>query len=200
MGDITRVGLVITGSETGGSLPVARGHTLRLICTNGATVPRAFGEVWFSSDWRIHFDRRLAAFEAELGALTLQVDRLREAYDRLIAETITDFGFYNLYRSVRYVYRHAPQGETRADQALGVEPERRREIIAQARQRQAELRTGVSSGAWVQGSTEFVSWDVFNQLTATAREEPYQRRVALERIAGGLLQPPDSRALPIGLE
>jgi hypothetical protein len=31
------------------------------------------------------------------------------------------------------------------------------------------------------------AWDVFNAITAAARTEPYQRRIALEHLAGDVL-------------
>ena len=38
VGDVTRIGMVVRNSETGGPLPHATGYTMRLICRNGATV------------------------------------------------------------------------------------------------------------------------------------------------------------------
>lgn len=188
VGDVTEVGLAVTTSETGGPLPVARGHTLRLVCTNGATLPEAIGLTRFSSDWRVALDRRLAAFEAGLRALTLDIDLLRAAYARLVGDQLTDQGFYNLHRAVGRVYRHAPRAEGLADRALGVTPEQRRAIVSHVRRRQVALRLGDATELDPARPTPIRAWDAFNAITAVAREEPYQRRSALERIAGGLLR------------
>jgi hypothetical protein len=106
VGDVTRIGLAITNSETGGANPQARGYTLRLACTNGATLPKPFGLIRLSTDWRVSLARRLTAFETALQSLSVDVQRLHVAYSRLAAETLTDYAFYNLYRQVRYLYRN----------------------------------------------------------------------------------------------
>jgi DNA repair photolyase len=189
VGDITHVGLAITNSETGGANPQARGYTLRLVCTNGAMLPKPFGLLRLSTDWRVTLDRRLAAFEAELKSLSVDVQRLHVAYSRLAAETLTDYAFYNLYCQVRYLYRYFPNRELLADKTLGVPEESRQQIISQVRRKQKELREGVST-AHLPHPTELAAWDIFNSITGTARTENYQpRRLALERLAGDLLLP-----------
>jgi hypothetical protein len=98
VGDVTHVGLAITNSETGGANPQARGYTLRLVCTNGAMLPKTFGLIRLSTDWRVSLDRWLAAFETELKSLSVDLQRLHVAYSCLAGETLTDYAFYNLYR------------------------------------------------------------------------------------------------------
>jgi DNA repair photolyase len=189
VGDVTCVGLAITNSETGGASPQARGYTLRLVCTNGATLPKTFGLIRLSTDWRVNLDRRLATFEAELRDLRVDLKRLRVAYDRLAVERLTDHAFYNLYRQVRYLYRYFPNRELLADKTLGVPEDSRQQIVSQVRRRQKELREGAST-AHFPHPTQLAAWDIFNSITATARTENYQpRRLALERLAGDLLLP-----------
>lgn len=191
VGDITRVGLSLTSSETGGPFPQARGHTLRLVCLNGATVPEPFGLARFSSDWRVNFERRLDAFQADLGRLTVDFARLDQAYSRIVATELTDLAYYNLYRQVRYVFRHATRGDALADHALGVAPQQRLALIGQVRQRQAALRdlTAGEATAGRPSPSGLLAWDLFNHLTAAARDErEFRRRVGLERVAGDLLQ------------
>ena len=197
VGDVTHVGLVITNSETGGANPQARGYTLRLVCTNGALLPKPFGLLRLSTDWRVSLARRLAAFEAALKTLSVDVQRLQVAYSRLATETLTDYAFYNLYRQVRYLYRYFPNREFLADKTLGVPEASRQQIIAQVRRRQKELRQGVST-AHLPHPTEHAAWDIFNSITGTARTENYQpRRRALERLAGDLLLPYIPRENPV---
>ncbi len=187
VGDVTRVGLAITSSETGGPMPQARGFTLRLTCTNGAALPEQFGLARFSGDWRVNFEVRLAAFEAELRRLSLDLEALRAVYARLLTERVTDHLFYNLHREVRYIYRRQEHGDALADRALGVDQQVRQEISGQVRRRQAELRRGSPDRLEGPRLTGLLAWDVFNAITAAAREEPYQRRVALQRLGGDLL-------------
>jgi hypothetical protein len=189
VGDVTRVGLAITNSETGGANPQARGYTLRLVCTNGATLPKTFGLIRLSTDWRVTLARRLAAFEAALKSLSVDIQRLQVAYSRLAVEPLTDYAFYNLYRQVRYLYRYFPNRELLADKTLGVPEDSRQQIVSQVRRRQKELREGAST-AYLPHPTELAAWDIFNSITGTARAENYQpRRLALERLAGDLLLP-----------
>lgn len=193
VGDHTRIGVAITSSETGGPMPQARGYTLRLICTNGATAPTTLGLLRFSTDWRVNFDRRLEAFEGGLRTFQVNFDSLRRTYERVAVEPVTDQLFYSLYRQARYIYRHGRGGERLADRALGVQPEQRRQIVAQVRRRQSGMRI---PGASIEGPkhTDLCAWDVFNSITATAREELYRRRVALERLGGDLLSAYSPRA------
>jgi DNA repair photolyase len=142
-----------------------------------------------STDWRVSLARRLAAFEAELKTLSVDVQRLQVAYSRLATETLTDYAFYNLYRQIRYLYRYLPNREFLADKTLGVPEASRQQIIAQVRRKQKALREGTSI-AHVPQPTALAAWDIFNSITGTARTENYQpRRRALERLAGDLLLP-----------
>ncbi|GEM_PF-6023650 len=187
VGDITRVGLTITGSETGGPMPQARGYTLRLICSNGATVPERFGLLRFDTDWRVRLETRLRAFELGLRGFAVDLGLLRATYARLVDEFLPDHLFSNLHRQVRYIYRQMPYPERVADTVVGVTAEHRQELVARVRQRQAELRAGATLPQATQ-PTGLRSWQVFNSVTAAAREETHQRRLALERLAGDMLQ------------
>ena len=201
VGDITRVGLAITSSETGGPMPVARGYTLRLVCANGATVPARLGLLRFDTDWRVSLERRLAAFQEGLQGFALDVGRLEAAYARLVAESISDQFFYNLCRQVRYLYRHDPNGERLADAALGVASEARQQIVGQVRRRQAELRSAGGARPEPPHTTGLQPWDIFNHITAAAREETYRRRLALEHLASDVLAaftPPNPSGAPGG--
>jgi hypothetical protein len=190
VGDVTHLGLAITNSETGGPSPQARGYTLRLVCTNGATLPKTFGLIRLSTDWRVNLDRRLTVFEVELRDLRVDIKRLRVAYERLAVEMLTDHAFYNLYRQVRYIYRYFEHTELLADHTLGVPGESRQQIVTAVRRRQKELREGTNTTAQLPKPTQFAAWDIFNNLTASAREESSQpRRLELERLAGDLLLP-----------
>jgi hypothetical protein len=187
-GDITRLGLVLTSSETGGPLPLARGYTLRLVCTNGAVLPEDFAHVRFNSDRRIQLEARLQIFAAQMQGMAVDVARLQQAYARLPEERLTDQMFYNLWRDIRYAYRLIGHNDVRADQVLEVDPEERRAIITEVRKRQQAWRDGsVVVGIQPPRPIDLHTWDAFNRVTAAARQEPYQRRLALERLAGRLL-------------
>jgi len=187
IGDVSGVGIAVTGSETGGPMPQARGYTLRLACTNGAAIPESFGLLRFSTDWRVKFELRLRGFQAKLQEFTVDHAVLTTTYEQLVSENLTDNLFESLHRQARYIYRHSPRPEEFADRALGVEREQRLRIVSPLRRRRADLRAGMAAPA-LQQSTSLLAWDVFNNITSSARREAsLPRKTALERLAGDLL-------------
>jgi hypothetical protein len=90
VGDYTRVGIVVSNSETGGPLPVATGYAFRLQCTNGNKIRHNVGDVRFSSDWRCTWDNRCNRFTADLNSLKQHMQDkfsdLQTAYRRMVDE------------------------------------------------------------------------------------------------------------------
>lgn len=186
VGDIIRVGAAVTGSETGGPAPSARGYTLRLVCANGATVPTSFGTVHFSTDWRVGHERRVEAFTNAIHGFSLDMARIQRAYDGIAEGELTDHQVWTLHRQAAYVFRCQPHAELQADRVLGVDEDTRKRLVAAVRERQSLLRRGNSSAALPSGLR---AWDVYNTVTANARDGgSYRRRVALEALGGDLLQ------------
>jgi len=194
VGDVSRVGLAVTNSETGGALPLATGYTLRLVCTNGSTIKQEFGHVRFSSDWRCTMERRLDRFTAELQSLSQVIrdkcGQLQTAYKRMAHEYLDDEDFYSLYRQAQYLSRGVTNFNEHIDGIFGVQPDQRQEIIGRVRQRQRERRSASTAAIGPPQSTDLLAWDVFNGITAAARDEVrYHRRTALESLAGDVLSP-----------
>jgi hypothetical protein len=187
VGDITKLGLTIISSETGGPMPQAKGYALRLICQNGATLPEDFGILRFSTDWRVSMDRRLEAFAEGLRNFALELERIHKAYQELVSTNLNICLFYNLYRQLRYLCRFCPDPEEKVDAALGIEREKRRELLSLAREWEAAVRRGEVIGPPPQAGIS--AWDIFNNLTVAGRDESdYRKRMGLERIAGNLLR------------
>lgn len=188
VGDVVHVGMSVSSSETGGPAPSVRGYTMRLACSNGAILPTTFGNLRFSMDWRVRYERRLDAFGTALEQFALDVDDVRKAYYGVVGNDLTDYELWNLHRHVTYVYRHRPRADEVADLAIGVLTSRRRELVAAVRLRQEVGRR--NGGESQSPATSGISvWDAFNNVTAAAREEEnHTRRVALERLGGGLLK------------
>lgn len=188
VGDVIRVGTSIVGSETGGPAPSARGYTLRLLCANGATAPTSFGEVRFSTDWRVRHERRLAAFGQATRAFSVDMVKLRTALDGVAEGELNDEMFWSLYRSAAYIFRSQKNPLEQADRVLGVTATRRKELILRVRERQKAIRgRGVNVVASLPSGIR--AWHAFNGVTAAGRDEgDYQRRVALERLGGDLLK------------
>jgi hypothetical protein len=195
VGDVTRIGIAITNSETGGPLPVAKGYSLRLTCKNGNTIRihddqrRGLGR--FSSDWRCSLGRRFSRFTDDIRSLTqamqVKCGVLQSAY-RLMAETkLDDIQFYNWYRQAQYLFRMA-SGSEDIDRMFGVEPDDRQEYLRREGKRNRTNRAARTGAIQPPQSTDLLAWDVFNGITQAARDQMhYQRRTGLEGLAGDVV-------------
>lgn len=193
MGDVTRVGMVVKNSETGGPLPHATGYTMRLICRNGATVRHEIAPVYFNSDWNWNIERRMHRFAGGLHDLLVKMqdkrDQLQTAYSRMVQEPLDDVHFYNFYRQAQYASRGIANASDQLDSMFGVTASQRRELFQQVRDRQKEMRTGTTALIEPHRATDLVAWNAFNGITAAARDEVrYNRRTALESLAGDVMQ------------
>ena len=188
-GDITRIGLIVIASETGGPAPTAHGYALRLVCVNGAIAPQDFGVVRFSTDWRVSLERRMEAFVGGLREFTVDMKRIEQAYRNMVANPMTDRLLHRIHRQAAYVYRRSRAPERLADRALGIPDHQRREVVARVRERQRRLRLSAGSSVEAAQPTDIPAWQVFNAITEAARNEnePYRQRVALQRLGGDLL-------------
>jgi hypothetical protein len=201
VGDITRVGIAVSNSETGGPLPVATGYAFRLRCTNGNKIRHNIGDVRFSSDWRCTWDNRSNRFTDDLKSLKQDIQDkfgdLQTAYQRMVDERLDDDHFYNWYRQTEYLFRGIADRSKHIDGIFGVEPDQRKEIMNRERQRRRELKDANTTVIEPPQSTDLHTWNVFNGITAAARDEMrYQRRTALEILGSDVLQaflPPASK-------
>ncbi len=189
VGDVINVGAVVTGSETGGPAPLARGYTLRLVCSNGAAIPSYFGTARFSTDWRVRHDRRLEVFGRVVEHFSVNMELVRQAYQGVVDGELNDQSFWAFHRQAAYVFRGATGAETTADAMFGVEEARRKQLVAAVRKRQGLLRHGRNDAVLLPQPSGIRAWDAYNGITAAARDETsYARRVALERLGGDLLK------------
>jgi hypothetical protein len=189
VGDITRLGLAVLNSESGGPLPTGRAYALRLLCKNGATLQHDFGHVHFSADWRCTLERRLNQFATELQALTEamrhQCGHMQTAYTRMAHEYLDDTFFRHLYRRAQYHFQGTASSSDHIDRLFGVGPDQRREIVACVRNRERARRAANTGAIEAPRPTTLRAWDVFNNLSAGARDElHYGRRTALQNLAG----------------
>jgi hypothetical protein len=192
VGDVSRVGIAVTNSETGGPLPVARGYTLRLICTNGATVPTDTKLYRFSNDWRCSWQWRLDIFAKALQCLMQDMQgkcgALQAAYTRMVEAKLNDVQLYNWYRKVQYLSRSIPTSSDQIDRIFGVEAKQREEFFTRVRDRQRAIRSGTSAAIEPPQPTGLIAWEVFNGITEAARDEMYyHRRAGLESLAADVV-------------
>jgi hypothetical protein len=193
VGDITRVGIAVSNSETGGPLPLATGYALRLTCTNGNKIRDKLDDVRFSSDWRCTWDNRCDRFTADLKVLKQRMQDkfgdLQTAYRRMVDERLDDKNFYSWYRQAEYLFRGVANRSQHIDDIFAVEPDQRKEILIRERQRRREMRDANTTVIEPPQSTDLNTWNVFNGITAAARDEVrYQRRTALEILGSDVIK------------
>jgi hypothetical protein len=192
VGDVTRVGAAVTNSETGGPLPVAKGYTLRLDCTNGATVHTDTKLSRFSNDWRCSMQYRFEKFAVALQFLMQDMqgkcDALQTAYRRMLEAKLDDVQFHTWYGKAQYLYRSMANSSEHIDRIFGVEPDHRQAFLKRQRKWQKAKRTAISGVIEPPQSTGLIAWKVFNGITRAARDEMhYHRRTGLENLAGDIV-------------
>jgi hypothetical protein len=137
-------------------------------------------------------ERRMDRFAAELRSLTHALrDKcgyLQAAYTRMAQEYLDDVLFDKFYRQAQYLSRGIGNSSEHIDSIFGVAPDQRQEIFGRVRRRQRELRGAHTAAIEPPQSTDLLAWDVFNGITAAARDEVrYHRRTALESLAGDVV-------------
>jgi hypothetical protein len=192
VGDVTRVGVAITNSETGGPLPVARGYTLRLRCTNGATVPTDTKLSRFSNDWRCgwqwRFDKFAEALRFLMQEMQIKCAALQMAYSRMLEAKLDDVQFHTWYAKAQYLYRSMATRSEHIDRIFGVDPDERHAFLTRERKWQKAKRTVTTGGIAPPQLTTLIAWEVFNGITAAARDEiHYYRRIGLESLAADVV-------------
>jgi hypothetical protein len=192
VGDVTRVGVAITNSETGGPLPVAKGYTLRLRCTNGATVATDTKLSRFSNDWRCSVSWRFEKFAEGLRSLMQDMQSkctaLQTAYSRMVEAKLDDLQFHAWYAKAQYLYRSMANRSEHIDRIFGVDPDERQAFLKRERKWQKAKRTVTTGAIAPPELTNLIAWDVFNGITAAARDEMrYSRRTGLESLAADVV-------------
>ena len=114
---------------------------------------------------------------------------LQTAYRRMVDEPVDDNHFYDWYRQSEYLFRGIAERSKHIDGIFGVEPDQRKEIMNRERQRRREIWDANTTVIEPPQSTDLHTWDVFNGITAAARDElRYQRRTALEILGSDVLK------------
>jgi hypothetical protein len=192
VGDVTRVGIAIANSETGGPLPVAKGYTLRLRCTNGATVPTDTKLSRFSNDWRCSLQWRFEKFAEALRSLMqdmqVKCSALQTAYSRMLEAKLDDVQFHTWYAKAQYLYRSMANRSEHIDSIFGVDPDDRQAFLKRERKWQKAKRTVTTGVIAPPQLTTLIAWEVFNGITQAARDEQrYHRRTGLENLAADVV-------------
>lgn len=173
-GDIIKVGVRLTNSETGfGCLKGSR-FSLRLVCTNGAVMKDTLGTARWNYDRRMHHQTSVEKFQKDLFKLGENHEAHVQLYEQLSQRIFLDREIVNVWRQVRGVLT-TPDA---VDRVLGLEAEDRQNLQAVVRARSPFLPPEI---------TAHRVWDIHNRITAAAQRMSFARRSHLERIGGALL-------------
>jgi hypothetical protein len=201
VGDPIRVGVSIASSETGGSWPLGKGYALRLACSNGNVVQTDAKLYRFSADHRCSLAWRLNKFATALQSLMQEMQArcgvLRTAYRRMVEQDLDDVQFHRWFRQALYVYRGLANSSEHIDRIFGVAADDRQKFFKRVRDRQSLIRAGTTAVHEPPEPTGLIVWDLYNRITAAARDEIcYPRRLGLENLAGDVM----NAFLPLALQ
>jgi len=178
LGDTILTGLRISNSETGGRALKGSRYTLKLSCTNGATLTDEWGSARWSYDPRVTYNTNLGHFFEDLKRINEKRFELSDIYKQLVDNSLTDLAFVNLWRRVR-----AAVGPQDADEILYTEPKERRRLFNQVRSRRDPLAVL---------PTSLNNYDVYNRITEAARRYEFLKWRRLEEIGGSILRRVDT--------
>lgn len=174
-GDILKIGLELSNSETGGRRLMCNLFTLRLFCTNGMTQKTDRTSVYYTEFGNLSYDSKIRAFakrfeEAKSTALESAV----ELYEGITEAPILDTDLLSLHRTIK----RRVGAKLNVDDVLEISPSVRTEIFNRVRERDRFDRPQ---------PTDLLAWTVHNAITATARDQRLLIRQSLEQIGGQVL-------------
>lgn len=172
-GDVIRVGIRISNSETGYRGLKASQFSLRLVCSNGAVMADRLGTARWSYDCRISYRASISKFQKDVRKLRSNNENLGRLYQGILERRLLDLEFCQLWRRLRNGL--APD---QVDVILGVPPEERRTIQQEVRIRSTEQAPRM---------TPWRVYGVHNRITAAAHRYGFVVRTRLERTGGELL-------------
>ena len=174
-GDLIKIGLEISNSETGGQFLKSDLWTLREVCTNGMKSKTEFSSVYFTKLGRMSYASKIRSFVKKLEyAKAAASEEANKLYEGITDIPILDTDLLALHRTLRRNVGRV----LNADEVLGIEPEERIEIFNLIRDRDKSERPQ---------ATDFLAWDIHNAITATARESRLPIRQTLEQLGGHVL-------------
>lgn len=170
VGDTVKIGLMMTASETGGALPHANLFTYRLVCSNGAVAGNEIG----SANW----SRGGSGFEKfllDLEQLMTRGEHIVGSLSNMSKTPMSTKEFANLWLGTTPLL-----GAETSDIVFGVDKKVRTLWLSAARLDHTKSQNFPTE-------TSLLRYDVFNALTAHARDLPFLERERLMRTSGRML-------------
>ena len=183
VGDVTKTGLYILNSETGGKPLKASFFLFRLQCLNGAVLRDKWGEVRWTYDKRIPTETSLTIFRRKLQHMKLPIELLQERVSGLLNTRLTDLDFRKIWRNLSRVV--SPEG---ADQILEMTEEERKEILKTLKEREAKRRKSLDPDAKIEPLRLNKNYyEILQLITDKAKDYPFPLKHQLERLGGNLV-------------
>lgn len=182
VGEITKVGINLEGSDIGFKNLSVNTFLYRLQCRNGAILGSRFGGL----EWNPENLKNRAAikqFKADLRNLFLDTNRLVKSFKQLYENNLTDVAFWKTWKQV-----HAVVGTTEeADGIVGVDKDQRLDIQKAVDQRKRYYKKRYKTLEIPGKPTGISAFEVYNKITDQASHFDFTVQRDLERVGGGIL-------------
>lgn len=163
-GDITSVGLVLVSSETGFLKTTASLFLIRLVCSNGATVKKAF-------NYQISSERCLHEFFDETEKTYFNYDTFSARYRRLTERELNAAELLALHGRLAGLV-----GTSQADNLSNM-----------SRAHRIELKNRIENEGDRKHPTGINAYDFYNSITHAAKAFSFVTRIKLESLGGSLI-------------
>jgi len=164
VGDITECGTEIINSELEGFSTRANIFLYRLICSNGATLTENWGRVTQNKNNKIQYDTVLNQFVDGCQKLTTNQEKLAEVYNKLPDTSLNSRQFVSLWKPLNVLV-----GKEVATKILLTTLEEVKDISTYE-QRRTRFSPLLNIGNELPRDTKKNAYEVFNNITSTARD------------------------------
>jgi hypothetical protein len=171
-GDITAVGVNIVTSEMGLKSTKASLFLLRLACTNGAVVKKAWGGYERFFNYKINREKSLSAFLDKIPKIDIDFAKFSNSYRKLTERILNAAEFIGLHDKLAGIV-----GTDTADNISGIERDQRIEIHQKIKRDIDRSRP-----------TGIMAYDFYNAVTHAAKEYPFEKRQDLENFGGSIIR------------
>jgi hypothetical protein len=169
-GDVSRLGLTVLNSETGWRGAKASFYLLRLLCGNGTVTSNAWGSAEWSYDYRLSLERSMQNFNGQLIKLEMDVPKFESIFNQLLSRELLAFEFVRIIRRLIRI-----TGFEDADEIVGLSATERNRLYKEDRWGDRMLSTGL------------IMYDIYNKITAAAKEYPFVQRRNMEALGGSII-------------
>lgn len=183
VGEITKVGINMEGSDTGFKPLTVSTLLYRLRCRNGAIAGDKYGGLKWEPENFKNRNIALRRFKLDLRNLSLDTNRLVKDFKQLYESNLLDSTFWAIWKQVHSII--GTTGET--DDLVGVDKDRRLEIQKAVKQRKRYYKKRYNTSEIPGKPTDLSAFEIYNAVTDQASHYSFVTQRSLERVGGDLL-------------